>query len=70
MKFRYVGKEEQNLAGVGIVKNGDVIEVTEKQGEGLLKHAPEQFKPVKDKASKPGDKVPADADDTNPGGNE
>lgn len=60
MKFKYIGEESQNLAGVGIVKPGDIIEVTDAQGKGLQEHAPEQFKLVKDK--------PAPVDPKNPKG--
>ncbi len=47
-KYHYVGKEPQNLAGVGLVKPNDVIEVTDAQADGLDKHAPEQFKRIDD----------------------
>lgn len=48
-KFRYNGKDPQNLAFVGEIKNGDVFAVTTDQAESLEKHAPEQFERVDDK---------------------
>jgi hypothetical protein len=60
LKFKYVGKQPQNLAQVGLVKNGEVIEVTDEIGEQLLKHAPEQFKPIasKETSGKKGEASP------------
>jgi len=64
MKFRYTGKEPQNLAQVGLVKEGDVIEVSDAIGASLLKNAPEQFEVVK---KKKGDEPAPAAGDGAPG---
>jgi hypothetical protein len=46
-KFKYVGNEEQNVALIGEISPGDVIEVTDDIGRALLRNAPEQFVPAK-----------------------
>jgi hypothetical protein len=65
-KFKYVGKQPQNLAQVGLVKNGDIIDVTEKIGDQLLKHAPEQFKLVKGKEAEGAKGAPPADEDAPP----
>lgn len=58
-KFRYTGKEPQNLAQVGEIVPGQVIEVNDAIGASLRQHAHEQFESVdaKTPVGVPGEKA-------------
>ena len=43
LRYTYVGKEPQNLAGYGTIKNGDVITVSPEIGKALEQNAPDEF---------------------------
>lgn len=46
-KFRYTGRQAQNLAHVGRIVPGEVIEVSEDLAKGLRSHGADQFEAVK-----------------------
>ena len=43
MKFKYVGTQPLNLAGVGLVQGGEIITVTDIMGVNLKANAPDDF---------------------------
>lgn len=42
-KYRYIGTEDQLLAGFGKITTNDILVVTTEVGDALTKNAPEQF---------------------------
>lgn len=47
-KFKFIGKQPENLARYGQVSPGEVIEVSDELAKGLLTYGGGQYEPVKE----------------------
>jgi hypothetical protein len=52
-RYKYVGKEPENVAQIGRVKNGDIVTVSTEIGDALERNDPEQWELVREPVNPP-----------------